>query len=65
MPILGLSMMLVMMVLMFRRGCLGMCMPGRMSHGGGEDARDILDRGYARGEIGAEQYRRMRAEINS
>jgi putative membrane protein len=39
--------------------------PGRMMHAGHgrETAREILDRRYAQGEIGREEYQRMREDL--
>jgi len=61
-PILCLLFMAVMMI-----GCGGMLF--RFGHGGrsgngGETARQILDRRYANGEIGKEQYDAMRRELD-
>ena len=56
-----------MMILCFfmmsrRRGC----MTGwSKSHHDGESAREILDKRYARGEIGKEEYEQKRKDINS
>ena len=66
-PLLCLIFMVAMMIMMFRRGC------GYMSSGGahrvrtangGETPRQILDRRYASGEIGKEQYAAMRSDLN-
>lgn len=62
-PLLGFLLMLGMMFVMARFGCHGMCMPMGPGRSRRDSARDILDRRYASGEIGAEEYRRMRAEI--
>ena len=62
-PILGFFLMLGMMFVMARFGCRGMCMPMGRGRSRAESARAILDRRYAGGEIGTEEYRRMRTEI--
>lgn len=36
---------------------------GPMRHAREESAREILDRRYARGEIGADEYQRMRKDL--
>ena len=64
-PLLGFLLMAAMMFVMAKFGCRGMCMPMGSGRSRGESARDILDRRYASGEIGAEEYRRMRAQLGS
>lgn len=60
-PLLCLAMMIAMMVMMFR---YGMCMPfGRRSRRHVETARDVLDRRYASGEIGKEEYETRRRAL--
>lgn len=54
-----------MAIMMFGRGC----MPFRSGHrarsgDSGETARKILDRRYASGQIGKEQYDAMRGDLN-
>jgi putative membrane protein len=66
-PLLCLIFMVAMMVMMFRRGSA--CMPLGGSHRGrtandGETPRQILDRRYASGQIGKEQYAAMRRDLN-
>ncbi len=51
--------MMVLCFLMVRRG--GGCMTGR--HRSGESAREILDRRYASGEIGKEEYEEKKRAI--
>ncbi len=68
-PLLGVIFMVVMMIMMFRRGGMG-CMPfgggaGHRMHDRHEMPRQILDRRYASGEITKEQYERMRHDIES
>jgi putative membrane protein len=47
----------------------GHCMPFRFGHGAGRDdgretGRQILDRRYANGEIGKEQYEALRRDLD-
>jgi putative membrane protein len=54
-----------MAIMMFRRGC--MPFRGGQQAGSGDGsatAREILDRRYARGEIGKEQYDAIRRDLN-
>jgi putative membrane protein len=66
-PLLCLIFMVVMMIMMFRRG--GGCMPFSGGHRGPianveETARQILDRRYASGQLSKEQFAAMRRDLN-
>jgi putative membrane protein len=49
-------------VLVFRGAIWPMC-AGHVGRAAGDSAREILDRRYARGEIGADEYQRMRKDL--
>jgi putative membrane protein len=53
-----------MAIMMFGRGCMPWHVGRRVRGGdGAATARDILDRRYASGEIGKEQYDAMRRDL--
>jgi putative membrane protein len=56
---------LAMMILCFimMRGHMGWGMGGHRSRHRGESAREILDKRYARGEIGKEEYEEKKRDI--
>lgn len=56
-----LVLMVVMMFAMMSMGGHGH--HGHAGHGAGDDARAILDRRYAAGEISREEYQRMRDDL--
>lgn len=63
--ILPIVCLIFMAIMMFGRGCLSSHAGHRSRRGdGGETAREILDRRYASGEIGMEQYDAMRRALN-
>ena len=54
-----------MAIMMFRRGCTPFRGGHRTQDGdGGESARRILDRRYASGQIGKQQYDAIRRDLN-
>lgn len=60
---------IVMMALFFRRGGMSrmmcpMCGDHR-HHGEGVSAKEILERRYARGEIGREEYQKIKQDLES
>lgn len=60
-PVMFFTVMLVALVLFWRRGSLPWCgMMGTHSH---ETPRQILDRRYAGGEITREQYDQMKRDL--
>lgn len=67
-PLLCAIFMVIMMLMMFRRGAGG-CMPfggaGPRAGSGGETPRQILDRRYAGDEITRERYDQMKRDIAS
>ncbi len=60
--IFPLLFLVIFLVLVFRRGSLPMCGPHGMRERDAS-AREILDRRYASGEIGKEEYQRMRQDL--
>ena len=60
-PLIFLICLIVMLVFASRSG--GPMCGGHGTHQREESARDILDRRYARGEINAEEYQRMRKDM--
>ncbi len=60
--IFPLIFLVVMLVFLFRSGGLPMC-GGRGMREKEDSAREILDRRYARGEIGQEEYQRMKKDL--
>jgi len=61
--VIPVAMMILCFFMMSRhRGCM---MGWSKSHHDGESAREILDKRYARGEIGKEEYEQKRRDISS
>ena len=58
--VIPVAMMILCFFLMRRHGG---CMAGR-SNRTGESARDILDKRYARGEIGQQEYEEKKRDLN-
>ena len=63
-PLVGLVIMIVLAILVFRRGgWMSRCMGGRGASEGQESAMDVLRRRYAAGEISREQFEQMKVDI--
>ena len=60
--IFPLIFLVVMLIFLFRGGGPPMC-GGHGRRDREESAKEILDRRYARGEIGQEEYQRMKKEL--
>lgn len=60
--IFPLIFLVVMVLFLFRSGGWPMC-GGRGMRDRGESAKEIFDRRYARGEIGPEEYQRMKKDL--
>ncbi|MEB0027717.1 SHOCT domain-containing protein [Pseudomonas sp. MH9.2] len=61
--IFPLIFLIVMLIFLFRSGCLPMCGGHKTHEKREESARELLDRRYARGEINREEYQQMKKDL--